>query len=725
MADQSKPAFDPNKAFEPYQSADKPAFDANQPFELVSENKPLFGGENSKSAQFFSEHPTMAKIAKGVTGSLPVAGQIGGGVLGAASGAVEGAAAGSLALPLVGTISGAAIGGLMGEMAGAGAGGIAGEGLKQQIESSLFGTKPAGVGEMIDQGGLGVVGAGLAKPISALGKAALPVAGSMVTSLSAPEIQAYLNSTADITKTLIDTGGNISKVALGLQSKIKTALSSSQAEIEDPALKVLANNASSKSSFEAGGSAKDLIKQKITSEFQGFNESFGAIQQSHQSLPIPEAERAAVAESIDSAGANKFAPGSDLGKLYNKYSSQLRASSNGQHVDGLINEIKGELSEQFNANTPNSSKIGALQDILNQATNFQEKEWKSLATRISEGKASNAELETFNSAVEQTGNVDKVGLSTSDAGGAGQMARMQQNPGDLKQVAKNFLEHYDGVKANYGAAKDFLNFAQGLTGAEGFGANTVMRGLDLIPNAKLADSKKIFDMQNIEGLRRFQSTMPEAFDEIASQRVNEIAKDSQVKGRLDMVKFNDNVQNLPKEVRQLLFTPEELSTLEKTANNPDLARINEHLQTSGKFFDPKRGSESLLKAGRGSADDTRMLEEISQLTGMNFVKDAQQLSAADRIGNAKFSEMAGRGAAGAAAGAGAGMASHMLSPTIGGVIGGIGGAASTPYAVKLGANVLQNPVAQQAMGQGARSLGQAMAPLAGFGRQNQLQKPGQ
>lgn len=83
--------------------------------------------------------------------------------------------------------------------------------------------------------------------------------------------------------------------------------------------------------------------------------------------------------------------------------------------------------------------------------------------------------------------------------------------------------------------------------------------LEAIPAAKLAD--KLFDKKNIEGLNYIKQNYPDVFESIITQKKTDILNFAEKTGELKHNQILNSVNGLPKEVKNLMFTKEELQQI--------------------------------------------------------------------------------------------------------------------------------------------------------------------
>lgn len=678
--------------------------DAPPPPEIASKNKAGWdshppeahaaANEGSTAfAPFLNNHPTVKNVVKGAIESLPAIGSVGGEVLAGASGAAEGLATGGAAsIPLA----------ISQGMAGGAAGGIAGSALKSFLEQNVLGIKKPVIEQLKDAGLNGLMGAAqipVGKAIVGAAKSAAPMVGAIATGIPQDVISAYMGQGAKVMPALLQSaGGNAAEAAKVVQTKIAGAISSLKGTLEDPALQIVNNRATSLSNNEAGGAVKQLITQDIKNRNGVFTNAYGSLDQANQSLPLSDEGRSGLTQGLKSWALENYPNSSDTYKLIQKHSNNIDASNTGAQFKGAMQDLSQDLSDAYK--NKNFNAVNALTEVQNRANQFWSNQIRGLANKVSNGSASDAEMSAFNN-MAAANNVP----AGEDIGPY------------AKQIANDYLKNEGGVDKLYSGFKDYMNTVQQQTGAKkNWGAMTLIKGINDVPNEKLIDN--MFKPENAEMMSKLKTENPEVFNQIASVQIRDLAADSTNKaGSLDMTEFHNNVMELPKEIRSLMFSPQELETLRSVANNPKLMRLNELTGTMDKgLFTPGANESSLISAGSGRVErHSRDLLELSRLTGQNLLSDAQNLSRAidqreemlaqqksvEALKNASPRSLLTHSGIGAAAGFGLGEMTQ--SPVVGkvaGTLGGALGALSSPYALKTGINMLQRPTTSAALGAG-------------------------
>ncbi len=650
--------------------------------------------------------------APGLTGPVTLRGM--------AKGAVEN-------LPVIGAIGGAALGALgtfgAGAVPLAMAGGAGGQALKEAIEQGIMGVKRTPIetaGNMATQGALAGMGEALAGPALKAAKAAAPAVGSTLTSVPAPVIKAYMDGGMPIQQLLAQAGGKIAVAAEAVQQKIMGTVEKAQSDMEMPALKVIGQRATQQSDAEVGATVKDLLTKDIQKRYGPFTEAYSKIDAVNQNVALPDEGRRNLTQGIKDWALENHPESSDTYKIIQKHAQNVDASNTGAQLQGAMSDLKGDLADAYKSG--NSKRIDALTEMQSRVSDFQEKQITDLAKRISKGTASPDEMAGF----EKMMNLQQ---DPTVAPSADNLAAY------TKSVANDYLDHVDTVNKDYGGLKQYLSFVQQQTGAKkSMGAGTLIKNIQSIPEEKLA--MKMFTPDKTTALAQLKQETPEIFNQLAGAHVRDMAANATIDGSFNTQKFISSVSEMPKEVRNLVFSPAEQNSFSKVANNPKLQSLLDTVKSAASTILKERGfEEHLLEAGTGKdTASTRDLGRLSNLTGTNLTREVQQLTAARDLGQASGQSMAKRVAAGGVGGAVSGMAGgealglgHM--PVVGAAMGAVGGAATSPYAVKLGVDALNSggaPMAastvMQGAAQGANTLGQSI--MHGSGAVNALRQTG-
>lgn len=612
-------------------------------------------------------------------------------------------------LPVIGAIGGGMLAGVPGAMIGGGGG----QALKEAIEQGLQGVKRSPVetlGNIALQSALAGTGEAIAKPALELAKAAAPAIGSVLTSVPAPVIKAYMDGQMPISQLLAQAGGKIAVGAEAVQQKIMGAVDKAQSQMEAPALKIIGDRATQQSDAEVGATVKDMLTKDLQKRYGPFTEAYDKIDSVNQEINIPDEARRKLTQGMKDWALENHPESSDTYKIIQKHAQNIDASNTGAQLQGAAGDLKGDLTDAYKSG--NGKRIEALTEMQGRVSDFQEKQITSLAKRVSDGTASEDEMASFRKIADSEGVPAEEDI--------GKYA---------KQISKDYLNSMDKVNSDYSGMKQYASAVQQQTGAKRSGGiGSLIKNIVAIPDEKLAS--KMFTPNNAAALNQLKTETPEIFNQLAGAHVRDLAAGATSgEGKLDTQSFLQSVSEMPKEVRNLVFSPEEQEAFSSVSSNPKLQALIEAKESASANILKNNGfEEHLLSAGRGKDNAaSRDLGRLSNLTGQNLIREAQQLAAAKEISQASPASMLKRSAVGAAGGEAVGHPAGL--PLLGPVMGAVGGAVSSPYALKAGLNTLNSAaapmissaVSQGAM-QGAATLGQSV--MHGSGAQDALRQAG-
>ena len=544
-------------------------------------------------------------------------------------GLVQGALA---AIPTVTGAGGAIIGGLtggpLGIPAGAAAGGVAGESLKKTLESALFGQKPESRKEfykgLASEGLTQAEGAMIGEliPVAAKGiKEAMKKAGKAL-GIAEQTTGTYIDAPDAVKQLVKESNGDIVTAADMKRGEFQSVIKAKRGELEDPALQLMASKGTLATDREVGDQVKNLIKQNVETKYGPFKEAYAQIDQVNKALPLPDEARLKFSSGLKDWALDNFPQSGKSYSQVRQYADAFDASSNGLQFDNVVKELNGEIATAYRMGNTNQAQL--LTQVKNRANEFMENRVTKLAEGVLNGKASQQEIATFKQIAANSPVVKDPGAIDTY----------------YKEVAKNFLDNKSKIKSDYAGFKTFMEGLGEQTKIRSKGTFDFINSLDDVPSEKLVS--KMFDVKNTRALQQMRKETPEVFDALSRNKVKEMMSDSVGKdGGLDVVGFYQNVQKLPKEVRDLLFSKEDMVTLGKTVLNPDYVKLNQAVSDlPPMLLTPGSNHNKLLAVGahpERNARELSNLKRISDITGKNLVHDAQLLSAMEHYGKSKLS----------------------------------------------------------------------------------------
>jgi hypothetical protein len=302
--------------------------------------------------------------------------------------------------------------------------------------------------------------------------------------------------------------------------------------------------------FEAGEKAKaDFLSQaKVLDE--RVDAAYAPLRESEKNIMIPDEDKIKASRELIEMGSNFGAKASPEVQTFDRFAHRLNAQNSLNDVKQLITELNNEWATfGINKNTKN-----ALNEIRGFLRNFEDKQVEGAFRRFA----------------KETSEAEHAIISQNkDLAGVGSAARKQRDTlieEGAAVRAQALAEHSamaDAMIAERKAARDqYAHFMDTLGEMSGAGKLGKIRSIaDLeealkdLPSAKLAD--RLFDKKNIEGLRMLQEKYPDALRAIVDQKKAHIVEAATTKGDLMHNKLLNQVNSLPKEVRDIMFTKEQ------------------------------------------------------------------------------------------------------------------------------------------------------------------------
>lgn len=306
--------------------------------------------------------------------------------------------------------------------------------------------------------------------------------------------------------------------------------------------------------FEAGEKAKELITDQANKLNEGISAKYAEVMPQLEAIQVPKIERSKFVEALLQKGAESFGKDSSFYKLYEEIGDRINSRDSVRLLKQLGSEIGTDAKEAWRVGAYNKAK--ALTEINNSLKEFQDNQI------IASGKA-----------LAKQGVPEAAGLA-------------EKLVADKKIADKSYREFVEKLGDLSAAGK------LGKVGTHG----ELLNALEKIPSAKLAD--KLFDPKNIEGLNFLKKEFPEVFAQIMQAKKTSMLEAASTKGELMHNQLLGAVNKLPKEVKNMMFNPEEQELF--NASGSVLRQSARKLNPSGtakgidKLFD-------LMPAGVGGA----------------------------------------------------------------------------------------------------------------------------
>lgn len=270
-------------------------------------------------------------------------------------------------------------------------------------------------------------------------------------------------------------------------------------------------------SFEAGEKAKKIISDKAEELNTAISGKYAQVMPHLEAVEIPVPAREDFAKALELKGKDFGASGSPEEGLFKHFGERVQAQGSVAQLKKLNTEIGAEIEVAKRAG--HFEKQRALGEIRSSIKEFQD------AQVIEAGKR-----------MEASGIEGSQGLAES-------LLK------DRKIADKAYGEFMDtiGEIADVGKLGKVRSHGQ------------LQAALENIPSAKLA--QKLFDPKNIEGLRYLQKEFPEVFDTLARAKKTALIESATTKGDFMHNQLLNAVNKLPREVRDLMFSKEEMNTI--------------------------------------------------------------------------------------------------------------------------------------------------------------------
>lgn len=335
-------------------------------------------------------------------------------------------------------------------------------------------------------------------------------------------------------------------------------------------------------SFEAGEAAKESIMSKIEELNKNVEDHFNKIAPDRAAVSTSDNARQEAYKQMLKIGKEEFGEDSPQYALFKNYGERVVARDSIAKLDQLRTELFNEIKGARSFANPQFEKARALGTIRDFIGDFQD---------------------------------SQIGVAAKD------MHLKQGLPeADAKAAADNLIADTKAARKVY---KEFIGNIGDVASAGKLGKvgsyGQLIEAIDKVPSAKFAD--KLFDPKNIEGLRELQKQHPDAFNAIMQAKKTSMIESATTKGDLMHNQLLNNVNKLPKEVRNMMFDKQEQDIINASG------RI---LRESGKRLNPSGTAKTLDKlwqhAGAGAGAIASMLLGHNPLAGVLIGEAAKFLS---------------------------------------------------------------------------------------------------
>lgn len=479
---------------------------------------PIAKAEPTKSKEFnWDEHPIESKqepstfsitprgLLKGALSALPTAGGAAGGFVGSAAGPI-------------------------GTLGGAGLGYSAGTALKnigekylldedktrEQVYMDPIKAFPEGVSQEMGGQITGAIGGKIASKVGELAKVAADKPNADAIRLASKELgfeptpgmtssSPYIKN---IESSLEQSPSVFGSLVRNKTDKVRKGLS----EAGENAFKEIAYRPSS----EAGAAVKKGITETLQAKLEPIQQMFEDVAGSTKNMSIADKPKNLVARNIRNINQYESSPAKSI---LNSVANDLEKAKT---VDD-IKSLKTMLGSRLRSKNLDPTEVSAIGDALEKMTNLEYNSIQREAIKLATQGASKNEF---------------AQLAAGDEGRDIAKGLVK----DLKSARKDFrglIGDVSDIGKGSGLSKNIKNIPD------------FLGKLDSIPDEQIVD--KLWKTDNRAYLKKLESFDQDAFDNIRKAKLLNLQNASEVKGKVDPVKFLKNVKSIEPETRKLLF----------------------------------------------------------------------------------------------------------------------------------------------------------------------------
>lgn len=341
---------------------------------------------------------------------------------------------------------------------------------------------------------------------------------------NAPEIaQAFKVIDAPVMEGALSDSKFIQDLDSGLTKKVSQAGVEHQEKWQnvydklDATTKESLASSSPTTALQAGEDAQGKIIAEIERRNQPFQERYQKFKEISDTITIPDDKRLNLYNNMLKVADDNRAIGQSLRPEIKKFGDNVLAFEKASDLDVVSRQIGQEIESL--------KRAGKFEDV---------NVLKQLKTKVDDFAE--------NEILRQAKVIEKEGLPEAQA------------------LAKEVIAEKASLKKDYSEFSEFLEGTGDITGIKKKGgAVTMSNKIDKFAGEKFVN--RLFDTKDYRKLAAFKKEFPEAFDVVAGFKKNELLQKATVDGR---VKFDGLLRELDKfspEVRELLFTPEQLEKL--------------------------------------------------------------------------------------------------------------------------------------------------------------------
>lgn len=275
-------------------------------------------------------------------------------------------------------------------------------------------------------------------------------------------------------------------------------------------------------SFEAGEKLKSDLQSTADQLNDRVNANYDNINVDRNMIKTSDNSRLKSWNSLMEKAQNDFGTDSPQYALFKNYGDRMLARDSIGQLDILRTDLFNDMKAAKNFVNPDFNKARALGEIYDHIGNFQD---------------------------------SQIGQAGKDL-----FIRQGRSEVEAEMMANGLVK---STKVARDAYKEFLGKMSDVASVGKLGKigsyGSFTEALEKVPSAKLAD--KIFDPKNIEGLRYMADEHPAAFQSLAQAKKTAMIEAATTKGDLMHNQLLNAVNKLPREVRDLMFSKEEMNTI--------------------------------------------------------------------------------------------------------------------------------------------------------------------
>jgi hypothetical protein len=277
--------------------------------------------------------------------------------------------------------------------------------------------------------------------------------------------------------------------------------------------------------YEAGAAIKNHIQDTVDKIYSPIRDMYQDIQNHYGAVELTKNGQKELAERLIDKSKNYGAVGSDERKLIESYADRSLQQTTAKEMDELTKEVGAKRRDAYAARDTSTAK--ALGEIQEEMRSFQK---------------------------------DQMVARAKEIGGA-----------EGEKLAKKLIDDHRAADKMYADFKDTLSdlATEGRLGKKMKTHGAVEETLDAIPNEKMVD--KLFDKKNADGLKRLKERFPETYEVLIQHKKSDLLQRALSSSQGGVVEpdlilkelyGNKSKQGLSKQIKDVMFSPEELKKLD-------------------------------------------------------------------------------------------------------------------------------------------------------------------